>query len=1046
MSFDDGLVLEFVAEAKDHLSNIEPDLLRLEKEGNAVGQDIVNRIFRAIHSIKGAAGFFGFDRLKRLSHVMESVLMQIRDGAADPTPAVVEPLLKGVDRLNEMVQDIERSETVDCDAEVAWLERILNGGNTPDAAKAEPAAKPKANASAPAEAAPKAVAPVAVTATGPPLVLANGVAVVAFGQAEAIIDEALKFGQFFYRITLSADVDLTPQNRSLMDVLVTLNATGQLYTHSPYNTPFNLPEACPPGESIQLLYSTVLETDLVCCSIGIEEDAIQIIDIKQSADSTAEAQPGATVVPFNLTQLEEAKRFGHHFYHLTLDANADLAKHNRTLAALLEQLQTAGLLYTHSSYSGNALPTECNPEAPVSLLYSTVLEAGLLAVSFDLDEARIETIAYTTLTGDDSEEQAVQQLIAQQLQEKEALAKQSGQASEKPKAKKSMNAESSETVRVRVDLLNRMMDLAGEMVLSRNQLLSTLEGHHGGIPGLASILQNVDLVTSDLQEHIMQTRMQTIGTVFNKFPRVVRDIAKTLGKEIHLLMTGEDVELDKSIIENLSDPLTHLIRNCCDHGIETPIDRVKNSKQAFGTIQLKAYHEAGQINIAIIDDGRGIDPNRVLQKALMTGAISEADVKKMSHQDMVNLIFLPGLSTAEKISDISGRGVGMDVVRTNIEQIGGSIQIESNYGQGTTILLRLPLTLAIIPSLIVGVAGQKFAMPQINVLEMVRVHARDLNERIEQVGSASVLRLRGNLLPLLNLGNVLNMERTAMLDGNLISERRENIADVRQTQADEEENPINRRVSKASDVNIMVLKTGKFRYGLIVDELFDIEEIVVKPLANYLKNSRCFAGATIMGDGRVAMILDATGIMQHAKLSFSDLDALSDKIQQDVEENPNGVRQAVILFNISQQEIFAIPLSSVLRLEKIRMVDIERIGQREFLPYRGKGLPLIRLEDQLPIQPCGQPNEYAYLIVPKVLGGHSEQGLVGFVVTEIVDTLEVDVVLQDHMKEYPGIEGSALVNNHMTVFINAQDIIENAGINLGVTVAPASEAVQPVGL
>jgi two-component system, chemotaxis family, sensor kinase CheA len=912
MSVDDGLVQEFVTEAKEHLGTIEPDLLQMEKDGKAVGQEVINRIFRAIHSIKGASGFFGFERLKRLSHVMESVLMQVRDGQKDPTPALVEPLLKGLDRLNQMVEDIDNSETVPCDEEIALLDSILTG-------------KP-----------------------------------VEAGSVSA---------------PTTSEVPAAPSNANTLVV-----------------TEADIPSI---GESGDPSVYTLAPNRYVFCKESVAE----------------------------------AARFGQHFYQIELLPASDLVERKRTLTELVDLLLTAGCLYEASPFNSPArIPDDVEGLANIVLFYSSVLEMDLLCLSFDLDESRIKVISVDNALGKHSEDDALQAIVATQIEQKEKAEKQPD-----PKAKsKATNpaGENTETVRVRVDLLNRMMDLAGEMVLSRNQLLSTLEAHSGSIPGLAGILQNVDLVTSDLQEHIMQTRMQTVGTVFNKFPRVVRDIAKTLGKEIHLEMSGEDVELDKSIIESLSDPLTHLIRNCCDHGVEKPTDRVKNGKPAYGTIQLKAYHEAGQINIAIIDDGKGIDPHRIVQKALLNGAITENDVKKMSPQDMVNLIFLPGLSTAEKVSDISGRGVGMDVVRNNIEQIGGSIQIDSTYGEGTIMLLRLPLTLAIIPSLVVGVENQKFAMPQINVVEMVRVMARDLNQRIEQVGSASVLRLRGSLLPLVDLARVLEITRTTEIDGICGPDRRLHIADIRQQAALEDElnddsKPENRRLQPKSDINIMVLKAGKYRYGLIVDELFDIEEIVVKPLSNMLKNCKCFAGATIMGDGRVAMILDASGVMAHAKLSFSDLENLNEQIEEDIETDDSNLKESVILFNIAPEEVFAISLSAVLRLEKINTKDIERIGSREFLPYRGQGLPLLRLENHLPIG-RSQPAETAYLIIPKV-ATHTDQNLVGLVVTDIVDTLEVSVKLQSTFGDNPGVMGSALVNNHMTIFIDANPLLRHAG-------------------
>lgn len=908
-SFDDqSLIQEFVTESNEHLESIEPDLLTLEQEGGQVSQDIVNRIFRAIHSIKGASGFFGFENLKNLSHVMESVLMLIRDGKLTPTPEVVQPMLTGVDKLRNMLEDITASEEVDCQEQITALNAILSGEPPSKADSGKKKENKKAEDTSPSE---NRMEKISVH----PL----------FEPERMALDAAVAHGQKLFSVEIYMDQDLKDKNRTPLDLLDVLTSTGVVL-----DSAFNLEgfaglDSClDTNLSVVFLYASVLDIDLIAAALNIPETQVGTIDLSEILGGEKKS-----TTPQAPTKQAEKK------------ADTEDKTENSTATPVKQPARKA--------------------------------EGG---------------------GGGDS---------------------------------------GAETVRVKVDLLNRLMDLAGELVLSRNQLMRTMGRELAHVEGLSNIAQNIDLVTSDLQEHIMQTRMQAVGNIFRKFPRVVRDISHQLGKEIELITTGEDVELDKSILESLSDPLTHLIRNCCDHGIETPEVRQQSGKGPKGTVLLEAYHEGGQINIRISDDGKGIDHKALAKKALDNGMLTEAALSKMSPQEMANLIFMPGLSTAKEISDISGRGVGMDVVRTNIEKLGGNITLTTELGQGTTLILRLPLTLAIIPSLVVGVEGHRFAMPQINLVELVRVKASEIASKVEKVGSASVLRLRGKLLPLVRLADVLGLQRTYEDPYSQLMQpdRRETLTDDRvETEPRPDETPENRREHYQSDYNILVLKVGANQYGLIVDEVYDTEEIVVKPLSTYLKECKCFSGATIMGDGRVAMILDAGGIATFSKLSFSEVEAeeqrrLKEQIDNVHSELAKQRRQSVILFNNAPDEVFAIPLSSLLRLERFQIADIEKVGNKEFLTYRGKGLPLLRLENYLPVRPVTNDLEEAFLIIPK-----TGDGAAGIVVSKIIDTVEINVDLEQLFDEQEGIRGSAIINDHMTVFIDPDQLLAKAHIHL----------------
>ena len=384
-------------------------------------------------------------------------------------------------------------------------------------------------------------------------------------------------------------------------------------------------------------------------------------------------------------------------------------------------------------------------------------------------------------------------------------------------------------IRVDVSLLDKLMNLVGALVLARNQILQHATTKEDA--ALAVTSQRLNLITTELQANVMKTRMQPIGVVWNKFPRVVRDLGQASGKQIDVKMEGAKTELDKTIIEAIKDPLTHIVRNCCDHGVESSEERIAAGKAPRGTVSLRAFHEGGQVNIEISDDGAGIDTERLKTKAVQNGLITAEQAERMSERELLNLALLPGLSTAEKVTNVSGRGVGMDVVRTNIEKIGGSIDIQSWKGRGTTIKIKIPLTLAIIPALIVNCAGERFAIPQVSLAELLRLDTASDRQQIEWIHGAPVYRLRGKLLPLVYLNSILQLEDEATGGDTGI-------------------------------INIIVLQADEKTFGLVVDSINDTAEIVVKPLDKLLKGLNCYAGATIMGDGKVALILDVMGVAQ----------------------------------------------------------------------------------------------------------------------------------------------------------------------------------------
>jgi two-component system, chemotaxis family, sensor kinase CheA len=498
-----------------------------------------------------------------------------------------------------------------------------------------------------------------------------------------------------------------------------------------------------------------------------------------------------------------------------------------------------------------------------------------------------------------------------------AAAPDESQAAQHPTEESRSKNAASETIRVDVRLLDRLMNLVGELVLTRNQI--TQFSARQSDANLLGPSQQLNLLTSELQEEVMRTRMQPISNVFDKFPRVVRDVATAQGKQVLIEMEGKSTELDRSLLEAIKDPLTHIVRNSVDHGIEMPEKRLARGKRSEGHLKLRACHEGGQVLVEISDDGAGIDTARVKSKAIERGVITAQQAGQMSEGEILNLIFLPGFSTAEKITNISGRGVGMDVVKTNIDRVNGTVDLQSNFGKGTTIRIKIPLTLAIVRAVIVQSGGKRFAIPQVNIQELVRLDAERVRTEIESVHGVPVYRMRGRLLPLIYLSEELKL---AQKSGN---------------QAEQEDEAI----------NIVVLQANDHPFGLVVNEINDSEEIVVKPLSKQLRAIKIFAGATIMGDGKVALILDVVGLAQNANV-FSEArdEALAEKAAEALAgQDQNQIeKQTFLLFAGPDDSRMAIPLSTVARLEEFSAKNIEKSGDEWVVQYRGKILPLLRLD------------------------------------------------------------------------------------------------------
>lgn len=569
------------------------------------------------------------------------------------------------------------------------------------------------------------------------------------------------------------------------------------------------------------------------------------------------------------------------------------------------------------------------------------------------------------------------------------------------------------TIRINVDILDELMTLAGELVLVRNQHLLWMNKTD---TVSRSISQRLNLITTELQETIIQTRMQPISKIFGKLPRIVRDLGQKLNKQVQIMISGGDSELDRTILESLADPMIHIIRNCCDHGIEPVEERIRAGKSKTGTIRLNAYHEAGRINIEIKDDGRGIDPERIRKKALKNRLKTEIDLEQMSTKEIYRLILLPGFSTADEINDVSGRGVGMDVVKTAIERLGGSVEIESAIGQGTVFYLKLPLTLAIISCLIVGVKGEQFAIPQVNLEELVCLYDEDVRDKIESANDQEVFRLRDRLLPMVRLVEIL--ERPETFDKKTRAEitdtyRREQ---KKLWQEYTEAKTQDKKVKFTQSLNFAVLKVGTSRYGLIIDQIFGTEEIVVKPMHWAVKSLNIYSGATIMGNGKVALILDVEGIAAHAGLNldgrFEDIDIRSLK-NGTMEES-----QTVLLFKCGPKEQFAMALPLIRRIQPVSMKDIEEVGTRSYITVDGVPTLIIHLDRLLSVSPMVEKEEM-FLIIPR----HIKRP-VAILISDLVDIEKTPVELNVRSYMEEGLLGTGIVKKAMTLFVDIYRLVE----------------------
>lgn len=894
--FDPDMINDFIDEAQDLLQTIEDDILLLEKPETA-SDETINRLFRAVHTIKGTSGFIGLRNITSLSHIMENIMAQIRDKTITANSLIIDAMLAGADKLKELINDVYQSNNKDISQQINNLQQALDALQGNNKAEKQTITNEKKN----------------------------------------------------------TETTIKMQNQEQLDdeIVTAFVAEANALMHNTEQEIMHL-EQLTDVDKMQPHIKTIYQT------FNVIKGSAKMIGLHQIADLALHLE---SII-------------------------ADISKENKTPDEVFYKVFYQGFDKLQTLLDDVCFSNQADIAAVLYEINDYKSKAKQKIKKIDTDTGKTER-----------SEQSVSKFTEKEVNGFTEYKKtQNGDT---------LNYEKAETVRLNVQTLDKLMRLAGELVLIRNQQLVASEASE---PLSRSVVQRLDTITSNIQETIMQTRLQPMGNIFSKFPRIIRDLSKKLDKKIELKVSGDDVELDKTILEALTAPITHLIRNSADHGIEHPDQREQAGKSPTGTIELKAFHEGGLVNIIIRDDGKGINAEIIKQKAIESGIKTKAEVAEMNSKDVLALVTHPGFSTASDVTDISGRGVGMDVVKANVEKLNGSIEIRSAEGKGTEILLRLPLTLAIIPCLIVETEGYHYAVPQVNLEELVLLKGDEICRKIESTGDQEVFRLRNKLLPLVRLNEVLNRRIRFSGKVKLIITNYYKKLYNRQMKNNEVKN---------QTLYFAVLSTGNNRYGLLFDKVSGNEEIVVKPMHACIRNLKIFSGSTILGDGKVALILDADGIANHACVDFNLID--KSEIESEIKKLSSGGKiESLLLFKSGVQEQYAIPVSLIKRIEEVKSTDIEVAGSKEFITVNNETIRILRLEENMNVSPCVQQDELFLLLLKHI------KKPIGVLFSKLIDIQDVLVNINTQALQINGLLGTEIVNKKMTLFLDIYKLLEMA--------------------
>jgi len=719
-------------------------------------------------------------------------------------------------------------------------------------------------------------------------------------------------------------------------------------------------------------------------------------------------------MPFNfsdeelLSTLENATKHGHKIFFAHIVFNESLGRYFTNPKELVDNFFSVGniveaIITKKGETEGQslmfkdadaALLTELissalteSKSSTLDLLVTSILEFDLFSMAIEIDKSRVRLLHKETVFG-------------MEVQASDATKQKAGVVRETPQKKAQEQEEGHFFIRLDITVINSLMDLANEMILTRNQLFSSISGYEKNIAGLPPILHDLNRLTSEIQEKVMYTRMQPISVVFSKFPRIIRDTAKSLGKDISVEIPVNDVTLDKYLLEALTDPITQLVKNSADHGLESAERRTELGKPIKGLITLDAYMRDGFAVIEVKDDGAGIDAEALRHKALERGVASEETLSEMSRTEILGLIFEPGISTAKKITNYSGRGVGMDIVKTNIENLGGSIEIDSEIDKGTTMRLKVPLTLSVIRSLIVTMDSIPYAVPELNVERIVRVWSNSTKKRIDKVNKSLVLSLDGRVIPIVT---IFDIEGKA--------------SGIDTMSADE----MLAQIKHFGVVKCLVLRAGGRCFAMIIDDALEMEQVLVKPLPVYLHGCMCYSNVTVLGSGQAVMILDAEGIMRYMDVNAIEDEAykllMPDKEAEEEDIDEHGEIRQVMLFNCSGSEYFAVDIEDISRIESISLSDIQVIGKGSFINIAGETIRILRPEDYSPVRKRTYTNESLYLLSLK-----NSDTPAGLLVRKVIDKVDDAFVLDETQVHTDFVTGTSAYNEKVLIFLDTAAI------------------------
>jgi two-component system chemotaxis sensor kinase CheA len=1038
---DEEMLAEFVAESLEGLQKIESDLLTLESDGGA-DVELVNRIFRAVHSIKGAGAFLNLTNLVTVSHRAETLLDDIRAGRRQATSDVTDAVLGAIDSLVAMLELPDQGASYRCESILDQLDAVLTTEQTALAAAAAPAGTEQGDPSS------ETVAP--VNAEGAvdrdPELLSEFVAESLTGLTDIEKD--------LLDLETAADGDPELINRIFRTIhsikgAASFLALGNLVavTHRAETIldRIRCQQLAVDGGVTDVILAVVdaVQTMLQSPDTGDSHDCGQLLErLDQVLDPGAERAASASVDAEVLRQLRSNREITRPVYLLDVDLEALHAAID-IQEGVIEGLNAVGVVHS-ASMPLEAIDTTF--EGPCTIYYETVLEPDLIAAHFSI---KPENITQLDLSADpqptttntevhraesssappasggscdpgraasregraapsDSQPRTSPPPAAEPGAKQQSSggkgsaagrtpAESDSAASRRPGKAPGGHSNDEQTMRVPARILHELLEWTGNMVMARNQLLNEYDFRD------SNAFRTLSQAITGVHETVIETRMQTTGTLFERYRRVVRDLSRQLKKEVAFHIEGGDLELDRTILESFADPLTHLVRNCIDHALEPPDERIAAGKNRQGNVFLRSYIQSGEIILAVEDDGRGIPAEKVCEKAIAKGLVTAEQAAEMSDEAKQMLIFAPGFSTKDRATDVSGRGVGMDVVKNNIEQVGGTIALKTVPGKGSTFRAHLPLAKALVSSsltsaLVVEICGECFAIPETAISEIIRYDEHAL-EKVTLVDGRCVYQHRDQLVAIIDLRTPLGIE-----------DSHEGARSPSQKLFAPE--------SRGSRSCLVIIQFRDQLFGTVVDEVVGMQEIIVRNNPALIQNCTVYSGHTVLGNGRIALILDVNGIVNKMRLNFTEQQAAGQSAQQKRESQVTT--QKMLIFNNAKNEYFAIPIELVAFIERIHHRDLKTVGDREFCQQKSETLSVVRLEDFLPVSPLDAESQEMCLIRPAAV-----EHPIGVITGTDLSVIDVAETFETRLDDDSGIVGTFYLDQKLVMLLDLFCILEN---------------------